>query len=188
VARSPTLTDGIVRLDEFRRDDLDAHVSGEDEEQARRFGWYPDHSTRETALAAFERWAHDWAEDGATRALAVRRADSSELVGGCQLRLREKRMGELSYWTFPQHRGKGLARRAAALLCRYGFDNLGLDRIEAYVEPDNLASRRVLSAVGFRQEGLARKRELPQHGDRRDMVLYGLLPEDLPPSGGEVVG
>jgi RimJ/RimL family protein N-acetyltransferase len=188
VRRTPTLTDGIVLLDEFRPDDLDAHVSGEDEEQARRFGLYPDHSTRETALAAFERWAHDWAEDGPTRALAARRADSGELVGGCQLRLREKRMGELSYWTFPQQRGQGFARRAAALVCRYGFDNLGLERIEAYVEPDNLASRRVVEGVGFHEEGLTRKRELTAHGVRRDMVLYGLLPEDLPPSGTDVVG
>ena len=149
MARSPTLTDGIVLLDEFRPDDLDAHVSGEDEEHARRLGWYPDHSTRETALTAFERWGRDWAEDGPTRALAARRTDSGELVGGCQLRLREKRIGELSYWTFPQHRGRGFARRAAALLCRYGFENLGIERIEAYVEPDNSNSRRVVEAVGF---------------------------------------
>lgn len=181
MARCPTLTDGVVVLDAFSSDDVDAHVGGEDEEQARRFGWYPNRSTRDTALAAFEQWARDWAEDGATRAFAIRHADSGDLIGGCQLRLREKRMAELSYWTFPPHRNQGFARRAAALVCRYGFEKLGIERIEAYVEPDNRASRRVAEAVGFREEGLVRQRELTQHGERRDMALYGLLPEDLSP-------
>jgi RimJ/RimL family protein N-acetyltransferase len=171
----------VVVLDRFSEKDVDAHVSGEDEEQARRFGWHPDRSTHETALAAFERWARDWAEGGATRAFAMRRGDTGELLGGCQLRLREKRMAELSYWTFPQHRGHGFARRAAALVCQFAFDNLRVERIEAYVEPDNVASRNVVESVGFREEGLVRERELTQHGERRDMTLYGLLPDELLP-------
>jgi RimJ/RimL family protein N-acetyltransferase len=176
----PTLTDGVVTLNGFSERDVDAHVGGEDDEQARRFGWFPDRSTHETARAAFERWARDWAENGATRAFAMRRADSGELLGGCQLRLCEKQMAELSYWTFPQHRGHGFARRAAALVCRFAFDNLRVERIEAYVEPDNVASRRVVESVGFREEGIVRKREVTRHGERRDMTLYGLLPDDLP--------
>jgi RimJ/RimL family protein N-acetyltransferase len=172
----PTLTDGVVTLDAFTLGDVDAHVAGEDEEHARRFGWWPDRSTHETAGAAFERWAGDWANAGPTRAFAVRAG--GELVGGCQLRLREKRTGEVSYWTFPQHRGRGYAARATRLLCRYAFDTLGLERLEAYVEPDNTASRRVVETVGFVEEGLVRQRELTLHGERRDMVVYGLLPDD----------
>ena len=40
-ARRLTLTDGVVLLDRFTADDMDAHLAGEDEEQARRFGWWP---------------------------------------------------------------------------------------------------------------------------------------------------
>ena len=75
-------------------------------------------------------------------------------------------------------RGRGYAARATRLLCGYAFDELGLERLEAYVEPDNTASRRVVEAVGFVEEGLVRKRELTQHGERRDMILYRLLPDD----------
>ncbi|HXK14080.1 MAG TPA: GNAT family protein [Gaiellaceae bacterium] len=178
----PTLSDGVVTLGPFLTEDVDAHVAGEDEEHARRFGWWPDRSNNSTALAAFEQWRRDWEENGATRSFATRRADTGVLVGGCQLRLREKRMAELSYWTFPSHRGRGFARCAAALVCRFAFQNLGVERIEAYVEPDNAASRRVVEGVGFREEGLVRKRELTQHGERKDMTLYGLLPADPVPS------
>jgi RimJ/RimL family protein N-acetyltransferase len=168
------LTDGVVTLDAFTDADVAAHVAGEDEEQARRFGWYPDRSTHETARAAFEQWTDDWAKDGPTRAFAMR--VQGELVGGCQLRLREKEMGEISYWTFPQHRGRGYATRATRLLCAYALNEVHLGRIEAYVEPDNVASRRVVEAAGFVEEGLLRRRELTQEGERRDMLVYGLLP------------
>lgn len=173
----PTLSDGVVALDAFTDADLDAHVAGEDDELARRFGWYPSRSTHDTARAAFARWAGDWANDGETRAFAVRAA--GVLVGGCQLRFRAKRIGELSYWTLAGHRGRGYAPRAVRLLCRYAFDELRLERLEAYVEPDNAASRAVAETLGFHEEGLARRRELTQHGERRDVVLYGLLPGEL---------
>ena len=65
------------------------------------------------------------------------------------------------------------------LLCDYAFGELGIERPEAYVEPDNVASRRVVEAAGFAEEGLARRRELTLHGERRDVVLYRLLPDDL---------
>jgi len=34
-----SLTDGTVVLDAFQPEDASSHLAGEDEEQARRFGW-----------------------------------------------------------------------------------------------------------------------------------------------------
>jgi hypothetical protein len=52
----PTLTDGAVVLDAFTLDDADPHLAGEDEEHARRFGWFPRSSTPETVRSAIVRW------------------------------------------------------------------------------------------------------------------------------------
>jgi RimJ/RimL family protein N-acetyltransferase len=175
----PTLSDGLVRLDAFTAADLAAHVAGEDEELARRFGWHPNRSTLETAQAAFQRWAAEWEHEGQMRAFAVRDAPTGTLVGGLELRLREHRIGEISYWTNRQHRGRGFAARAVRLGCAFAFEGLALERVEAYVEPDNVASRRTAERVGFVEEGLLRARELARDGQRRDMVLYGLLRGDL---------
>ncbi len=51
------------------------------------------------------------------------------------------------YW------GKGFAREAAAAALRFGFERVGLDRIVAFVLPENGASARVLEAVGLRSTG-----------------------------------
>jgi hypothetical protein len=64
---APRLTDGVIVLDRHRLADADAHLAGEDEEQARRFGWYPATSTPETVRRAIRRWQRQWASDGARR-------------------------------------------------------------------------------------------------------------------------
>lgn len=49
--------------------------------------------------------------------------------------------------------GRGYAREAAAAALRFGFETVGLNRIVAFVVPENAASARVLAAVGLRPTG-----------------------------------
>jgi len=114
---APRLTDGVVVLDGFAPADAAAHLAGEDEEQARRFGWYPARSTPGTVGSAIERWHADWAADGPTRVFALREPRRRELAGGCEIRLRGDGLAEMSYWVFPTFRGRGYARRASELAC-----------------------------------------------------------------------
>jgi RimJ/RimL family protein N-acetyltransferase len=57
---------------------------------------------------------------------------------------------------------------------------LGLERLVAYVAVDNLASRHVLEANGFRPTGVQR-RAIDVRDGRHDMAGYDLLPGDLLP-------
>jgi len=52
VEKVPNYSDGVVRLTGFASDDVEAHLEGEDEETARRLGWWPNSSTAETVLRA----------------------------------------------------------------------------------------------------------------------------------------
>jgi RimJ/RimL family protein N-acetyltransferase len=174
VPHVPRLTDGVVVLDAYTDNDLDVHVAGEDEEHARRFGWHPKRSTRENVRSAFARWTQDWELGGPSRTFAVRASKSGELVGGVQLRVRNEQVAEISYWTYPAHRERGFAARATRLACTFAFADLGVQRIEAYVEPNNCPSRRVVEAAGFLEGGLMPDHELTQGGERRDMILYAL--------------
>jgi RimJ/RimL family protein N-acetyltransferase len=146
------LTDGTVALDAFQPEDADSHLAGEDEELARRFGWFPRRSTLAGVRAAIARWHDQWCTQGQVRAFALRLADSEELVGGCELRLGDGGMASMSYWTFPLFRRRGRATRAAVLVTRYAFDTLGVIEIE----PDNAASRGVAQRAGFTEAGTAR--------------------------------
>jgi RimJ/RimL family protein N-acetyltransferase len=146
---APRLTDGTVVLDAFRAEDADSHLAGEDEEQARRFGWFPRRSTLAGVQETIARWHDQWLTQGPTLAFALRLADSEELVGGCELRLGDGTTASLSYWTFPGFRRRGLATRAVVVVTGYAFDTLGVTEIEVEIEPDNVASRGVARRAGF---------------------------------------
>jgi RimJ/RimL family protein N-acetyltransferase len=178
--RAPVLTDGIVTLDGPRIADWHAHLAGDDEEFARRFGWSLGDSTAEGVRGAIRRWQRGWQREGRVRAWAVRAGD--ELVGGCELRLRADAIAELSYWTLAGHRGRGYATRAARLVCRHAFGKMSIARIALYIEPDNAASLAVAEASGFTEEGVLRRRAV-LGGQRHDVVLWSRLDTDAP--GGE---
>jgi [ribosomal protein S5]-alanine N-acetyltransferase len=173
----PTLADGVVQLDEFGPGDVDAHLANEDEEMARRFGWWPNRSTVRHVRAAFDSWAESWASNGAVRPFAVRVVATATLVGTCELRLEDDQIARASYSVGPHARRQGFASRALRLATQWAFDCLGVARIELYIEPDNAASRGVARHCGFLEEGLLRGRL--RIGDARgDALLYARLATD----------
>lgn len=86
---------------------------------------------------------------------------------------------EVGYWTHPDARGRGVATRATAAVTRYAVEELGVRRVTAFAAVDNVASRRVIEANGFRFYGVERLGAWVRD-DRADMALYDLLAEELP--------
>lgn len=84
---------------------------------------------------------------------------------------------ELGYSLMPARQGEGLATEAVRRALDFGFDVLGLERIEADVDPRNLPSLRTLENLGFRREGYLRQR-WHVAGELQDSVLMGLLASD----------
>jgi RimJ/RimL family protein N-acetyltransferase len=161
---APTLTDGFVVLDQYTLDDVEAHLAGEDDEHARRFGWYPNRSTPETVQATIIRWQEHWKTGGPVRAFAIRSAETRGLVGGCEARRVDT----------PARRGCGFATRGARLLTEYVMTILRASRVELHIETDNLASRRVAQKAGFAEAGdvPAEQVRLDGSGRRPHLVRY----------------
>lgn len=145
---SPDLHDGIIFLNRYTDDDIPAHIAGEDEETARRFGWWPKKSTPAGVRKTFARWEHEWETGGPTRTFAVREQATGRLLGGCELRIQPDRPANVSYWTAAGERGRGYATRSVALLLKYAR-SIGISDAEAHVATDNHPSRRVAKKTGF---------------------------------------
>jgi ribosomal-protein-alanine N-acetyltransferase len=64
--------------------------------------------------------------------------------------------GVLGYGAFVPHQGHGYMTEGVRLAVRYGFERLGLHRLEADIQPGNLASLRLAEKVGMEREGLSR--------------------------------
>lgn len=152
VATVPELRGGRVLLNAHADEEAAAHAAAEDEETARRFGWWPARSTEETVRAAYADWARNWHDDGPVRAFAARDPETGALVGGCELRIGPDGSAEVSYWTHARKRGRGYAGSALALLAGYAA-SIGVTRLEAHAAADNPASRRVAESAGFSLAG-----------------------------------
>ena len=67
---------------------------------------------------------------------------------------------QVGYGLAPSARGRGLARRALALLVAAARTDGLVEVLEAQVEPGNLASIAVLEATGFEPAGVAKGLEV----------------------------
>lgn len=155
------LTDGVVALDRFTDADVDSLWAGEDDEYV-HLSCLPGPFTRQDITSQIHDWQMQWELGGSRRSFAIRDAGTRRLVGGCVLDLRtdDGAIAELSYWVFPPYRRRGYATRSVALVCRYGFDTLGIARVELHITPTNDASQRVATKAGFLQKGLLRQEGL----------------------------
>ncbi|AMW22149.1 GNAT family N-acetyltransferase [Mycobacteroides chelonae] len=113
--------------------------------------------TREDARSFVARSAQEWA-DNARYGFGFFLADTDELVGTCSLKSIAPGVVEVGYWSASRHRRKGLTTEAIRRLCQWGFDVLGVHRIEWWAVVGNDGSRAVAQAVGFDMEGLLRQR------------------------------
>lgn len=86
--------------------------------------------------------------------LAIALRPGGQLAGSCALFDIDhcRRRATLGYLLAPRFWGQGLAREALRALTGHGFAALGLERIEAEVDPANAASRALLGRLGFRRE------------------------------------
>jgi ribosomal-protein-alanine N-acetyltransferase len=84
----------------------------------------------------------------------------------------------IGYWVVSGSIGGGVATAALALGLDHCFGPVMLHRVEATVRPENVASRAVLTKVGFREEGLL-KRYLDVDGAWRDHLLVAITIEEL---------
>jgi RimJ/RimL family protein N-acetyltransferase len=88
---------------------------------------------------------------------------------------------EIGYVLGRHNWGRGLMKEALSAVIGHCFAVAGLRRIEAEVNPDNIASNKLLLALRFALEGRARKRWVAK-GAAYDTNLYGLLASEWPPS------
>jgi ribosomal-protein-serine acetyltransferase len=111
-------------------------------------------------------------------------AGTGAYYGGVGLNhiVEEYRYANLGYWVRTGAAGRGIAARAARLAARFGFEELGLQRVEIVAAVENVGSQRVAEKAGALREGVLRKR-IVLYGVTHDAVLYSLVAEDLAVSG-----
>lgn len=171
---SLTLRDERVTLRDWRAEDAPALEAVCGRSEVCQFTSVPLSYERSAAEVWIARLAASRRE-GTTLALAIVEAHADMPVGKVNL-VRfsaDGRSAALGYWLAPAARNRGLATCAAKLLCRWGFEVLGLELIELAIQPANAASHGVAKRLGATSRGL-RRGSHQADGRWWDMVIYEL--------------
>ena len=83
---------------------------------------------------------------------------------------------EIGYDLLKDYWGNGYITESVRAIINYGFNDLGLIRIEATVDPENSRSIRVLERTGFKHEGTLLKKYY-YNESFHDELVYGLIKE-----------
>jgi ribosomal-protein-alanine N-acetyltransferase len=134
----------------------------------------------EEAQQWIERMGQRQARGEAMRWAMVLR-ETGRLVGTCGYVAFARRVarGTLGYEIGKSYWGRGLMPEGLAAIIRYGFEQLDLHRIDAYVMTPNARSARVLQKLGFAAEGVLRDYGFWK-GTFSDLRLFSLLRSDSP--------
>ena len=138
--------------------------------------WARRASARET-LAFCRATEAGWA-DGRTFDFAWVEQGRVVGAGGIEFQDPDALRGEVGYWVRTDVSGRGLATEGAAALVRFGFDQVGLHRIELKAGTENARSRRVAEKLGFTLEAEGLRDAGLGAAGYYDCALYARLATD----------
>ncbi len=164
-----------TRLDPLVWEDAEALIEANRQSRALHHPW----ATPPVDRPGFETWFRRVQTRGLV-ALVARAAISGEIAG--VLTLSEVVTGSfqnayLGYYGMIATARRGLMTDALRQACRFGFEALGLHRLEANIQPGNVASIALARRAGFRLEGFS-PRYLFVDGAWRDHERWALLADE----------
>lgn len=166
-----------IHLRRYRPDDVDAVYEAVKESQAELSPWamwcHAGYSRHDAAVWVEAR-PGAWERNEEWSFLIVDPKD--RILGSCGIhRLDLKnRVGELGYWVRTSATRQGVAAEATRQLCRWAFEEAGLERIEILASVENLPSQRVAEKAGGIREGVLRQR-ISLRDNRHDCYLFSIL-------------
>jgi ribosomal-protein-alanine N-acetyltransferase len=92
----------------------------------------------------------------------------------------DNRKAEIGLWLLPEFWGQGILQEVMPCLFKEGFENLNLNRIEGFVDADNMKCRRALEKINFSYEGTMRQVEFKEE-KFLDVAIYSILQEEFSP-------
>jgi RimJ/RimL family protein N-acetyltransferase len=124
-----------------------------------------------------EWWEHRRKADGVAFVIETL---AGEFVGGVSLEevTYRSRVAVLGIWIGEPHWSRGYGTDAVRRICRFGFNEMNLQRVALAVYDNNPRGRRAYEKVGFKEEGRLRRAHFID-GDYVDVIIMGLLAEEL---------
>jgi [ribosomal protein S5]-alanine N-acetyltransferase len=175
----PSLKTERLVLNRIRADDVQALLDLFGDPDVTRHNDIMTFKTRQDAVLLMKFIEKRFQDQIGLRWAVRLRSAQSKLIGtaGYNSWDRQNFCGEIGYDLLPFYWGRGLMPEALRAVIGFGFQQMGLNRVEADVVTDNQASVRVLQKLGFTEEGVLRQRGVWK-GAFHDLRLFSVLRQE----------
>lgn len=113
-------------------------------------------------------------EKGLWWCLFDKKTDAFCGAGGYNDRDKTHRKAEIGFWLLQEYWGNGIMKEVMPKLFELGFNQLDLNRIEGFVDHDNVKCKNALEKINFQYEGTMRECEI-KNGQLQSVDIYSLL-------------
>jgi [ribosomal protein S5]-alanine N-acetyltransferase len=165
-----------IQLTRVTRSDAEALIAANRASQSHHLPWVASF----TDQAGFDAWFARTLV-GPNVGLVAREKASNEIVGVVNVNEIVGGVFQsayLGYYGMQRYAGQGYMTETLRAAVDYAFDDLGLHRLEANIQPGNVASIALVRRVGFQKEGYS-PRYLRIDGEWRDHERWALLSDTL---------
>ncbi|NHN85067.1 GNAT family N-acetyltransferase [Acetobacter musti] len=164
-----------ISLRKVCRQDAEELIKANTENRLYHAPWVQPFITQE----GFDTW-FDEQMSGANIGFIARDPDTGSITGVThlsQIFMRGFQNAYLSYYGMIRFAGHGLMTKAVRLTVQAAFNDVGLHRLEANIQPENMKSIALVRRLGFRNEGFS-PRYLRINGEWRDHERWALLRDE----------
>ena len=147
----PDIDLGDILLRKISKEDyLDLYDYGKNDEVTKTLFW-DSYQKKEDALKSIEYVFLPRPTKGIPAAHAIIDKSNNKMIGTCDIfRVDwEQKIGEIGYVLHQDYWGKGIMTKVCKAVMDFGFEYVGLDKIEIAHEKGNIGSKRVIEKCGF---------------------------------------
>ncbi|MEL3971572.1 GNAT family N-acetyltransferase [Rossellomorea oryzaecorticis] len=130
------------------------------------------------AVEIIERWNTKFEKSEGIR-WGIADKESGKIIGSCGYHCWEKEhyKAEIGFEVHPDYWRQGVMSEVLQPIIQFGFESMSLNRIEAFYDPENTASKECLFKAGFIFEGVLRKAAF-EKGVFCDAAVCSILKEE----------
>ncbi|WP_300669121.1 GNAT family protein [Soonwooa sp.] len=154
----PILTTERLVLRELKVSDAEALFSYFSKDEVTIYYDLYTFTSVEEADDLIKTWQERWQKKDTIRWAICLKNNPEKLIGTCGFHnfSPPNFRAEIGYELHPDFWQKGLMTEAIACILNFGFETLQLHRIEAFIDPENISSRKLLEKVKLQSEGILR--------------------------------
>lgn len=178
----PVLETPRLRLREITPADAQAIFAIRGDYEVTKYNGGANYVRLDQAAALIRGIADDYRDQRSIRWGITLRHEDNRVIGMCGYNywIRQDFRASIGYDLARVYWGKGIMPEAIRAMLEFGFESMGLNRVEADASVDNARSVRVLEKLGFQREGVQRE-QFYEEGEFGDLVLFALLRRDYQP-------